>query len=1447
MIHKNLLITLYKTVLLFVLLALSISTPMTFAKSSNDILRFKHLGVEQGLSNSTVWYILKDSHGYIWIATFDGLNRYDGYEVTIYKNNPDNPKSLSSNMIRGIFEDQNGIIWIGTEEAFNKFDRETEQFTRYSFGPTILENTVSEIYEDTTGRLWIGSWHGTLYQFDRLTEKLIPASIDMKFGRIDNLVEDQNGILWIADNESLTGFNPEAQTFKRYTHEPNNPNSLSHKRIIHIEIDNEGIMWLSTVGGGLNRFDPKTEQFTHYHHDISDPQSLSSDAVVEVLEDEHGIFWVATFGGGLNKFDSKTNQFIRYQPNPYLLDSLGDHRISSLFKDESNTLWVGTFGDGVNLYNPLNLKFTLYQNIPGDLQSLSHNEVWDMQQDQSNALWIGTLHGLDKFDQKTRIFTRYQKEPDNQNSLNDNQIQALHVDSEGIIWIGTWQGGLNRFDPRTEQFTHYVHEPNNPTSLSHNEIRDIMEDASGNVWISTFMGGLNRFNRDTEKFTHYQYDPDDPYSLSSDIVFILYIDTSNILWIVAQNGLNRFDAETEQFIRYTDAFDKRKVYTIYESKNKVFWVGTIGGLSKFNPVTGSFSIYTAKDGLAGENIFGILEDAQGNLWLSTGKGISKFNPTTKTFKNFDSQSGLQTKEFIEGSSYKTHDGQMFFGGRAGLNVFYPNNIRDNPYIPPVVLTNFKIFNQSVNIGEHSPLRKVINATDELTLSYEDKVFTFEFAALNYVSPQKNQYAYKMVGFEQNWVYTDSYNRKAKYTSLEAGTYTFKVKASNNDGKWNEEARSIKIIILPPWWETIWFRGGILILILGMIFISYRWKIKTIKQRNYQLEIQVTKRTNELQESQRAMRTLVSNLPGIAYRCLNDSNWTMEFISDACFALTDYPATALTNNTEISYADIIHHNDQEQVRQFIQQALQNKEPFELTYRIITKTGQLKWVWEQGEGVFDNNGEIIAIEGLINDITEQKKTEMALQQAKEHAEIANQTKSTFLSSMSHELRTPLNGILGFTQILQRDTSITTKQQHGLNIIEQSGNHLLSLINDVLDLAKVESDKIELFETDFNLLLLLNDASEVIKNKDTGINFQLECADKLPNWVRGDERRLRQILLNLLGNAVKFTEHGSVTLEVKSEKLIVKSGESEEQSLLHFLIQDTGVGISSENLETIFEPFKQVGKQEFQAKGTGLGLAISKNLVELMGGQLKVSSQINFGTQFWFELVLPVVDYTVIPVMQKLIIGIQNQSPKILIVDDNLNNQAVLVDMLAPLGFLVKSANNGCIGLETAIQWQPDVIITDLIMPNMDGFELIHQLRQSPLWKEKIIIVASASVYKEDREISLTIGSNDFLPKPIQIEKLLEQLQHYLDLTWVYGDKVQETVEENYDAPMVFPPVAELEKLYELSLMGDINELDERATILADDEKLKPFITKMQIFLKKYQINELTEWFEGEMGNE
>ncbi|MDM8567470.1 two-component regulator propeller domain-containing protein [Candidatus Halobeggiatoa sp. HSG11] len=1435
-----------KLILLNIFISIIISAQAAASKYS-DVIQFDKIEVDTIINT-----FIQDKDGFFWIGGDDGLYKFDGYS---FKHYTPGPGSIAGNGVGVIYEDSRGLLWIGSASGLSVYDKSTDIFTTYLHDPddstsissdNIATTRLQAIVEDADNMIWIGTGNG-LNKFDRASQTFTRYQESFISNDIWNLYLDAEQFLWVGTANGLHKFDPRSKTvLERYETDNNDPDSLHGSYIKTISQDREGILWVGTENS-LNRL--AKGRFTHYRHDPNNENSLSSDQVTSIMVDMNDILWLTTVDGGLNLFDKKTEIFTHYRYAPDNSDSISGNYLTNVHQDALGVVWLSGYGGVLHRVDPESVKFQAYVHNPKNSNSLGKGSYYGHSiEDREGMIWIAVAEdGLDRFDRETGIFTHYRHDPNDSDSLPESYGQSVIEDKDGNLWVTT-SNKIVLFDKKTGKVKQ--------TYLASNWPSGPVEDSTNPdvIWWGTWGSGLLKFNKSDGKITYLTPSSVNPTeTVSNTQITYIYQDNTGIVWLCTRgSGVDKFDPRTEKVVaKYKhiptdlDTISSNMVYHVYKDSADRYWMMTDKGLDQFDPKTEKFKRLNQQNGLFPlSSASQAIEDNQGHLWIAGyGAGtLVRFEPDSGKYRVYTIDDGIVLGLATTYSAMRAKDGTLWFFGRTGINTFRPEQIKDNLYQPPVFLTSLTQGGEPIKTGKAPEL------TTEIQLDWQHNFFEFEAAALNYRHAEHNQYRYKLEGVDHEWFEAGKI-RQSRYTGLAAGEYTLKIQGSNNDGLWSEKIAELKVVVTPPWWQTIWFQGFIFALFIGFGVGGYRWRLYSIKAHNRELETQVSKRTIELRESQRAMRTLVSNLPGMAYRCRNDSDWTMEFISDACLGLTGYSATIITNGAEINYADIIHRNDQESVWQFVQQALQNKQPFELSYRIITKTGQLKWVWEQGQGVFDQNGKLLAIEGLINDITEQKQTEMALQQAKKDAETANQAKSTFLSSMSHELRTPLNSILGFAQILQRDTSITIKQQHDLNIIEQSGNHLLSLINDVLDLAKVESGKIELFETDFSLPSLLNEIGELIKvrTQHENINFHLKFADELPNGVCGDERRLRQILLNLLTNAVKFTKQGSVSLEVKSEKLTVKNGESEKQSLLHFLIQDTGVGIFPENLETIFEPFKQVGEQEFQAEGTGLGLAISKNLVELMGGQLHVSSQVNVGTQFWFELALPVVDYNVTPIVQQSIIGIQEKPPKILVVDDNLNNRVVLIDMLAPLGFLVESANNGRIGIEIAIKWKPDVIITDLIMPDMDGFELIRQLRQSPLLKEKIIIAASASVYEEDKKRSLTIGSNAFLPKPIKIEKLLEQLQHHLNLTWVYGDKIPEMIIKNDASNIVLPPTTELEKLYGLSLMGNVNKLEEQVAILGDSVELEPFVTQMQVFLKNYQLKKLLKWLEEKMKND
>jgi serine phosphatase RsbU (regulator of sigma subunit)/ligand-binding sensor domain-containing protein len=840
------------------------SIPTFSGKKSQKLrLTFEQIFLEQGLSQSIVQCISQDRTGFMWFGTEDGLNRYDGYKFTVIRNNPEDPNSLSYNNITAIYEDRSGILWIGTfYGGLNKFDPQTKRFLRYQHDHnepnSLSNNNINVIIQDKSGNIWIGTDNGLnklvlpdTNASGSQTETDGPAFIryqhdpndlnSLSHNVVRSICQDKSGALWIGTdgglNQLVQNENEGASArFIRYQNDPKNPNSLSHNEVYAILEDQSGTLWIGTKGGGLNRLDRQTNQFIHYHHVANNPKSLSHNEVYEIFEDRSGLLWIGTNGGGLCILNRENEEFISFQNDPFDPNSISYNEIRAIYEDRSGLIWIGTYGGGVEKVDKEKNKFTLYEHDPRNANSLSHPIVWSIYEDQAGLLWIGTHGGgLDRLDRRHNQWKHYRYDPDNPNSLSSDIVRIVCEDNSGRLWIGTHGGGICAFDRATERFTRYLNDPNDPTSLSRNEIRAIYHDRSGLLWIGTYGGGLDKLVEGDKPdmaatFVHYRNDPNNPHSLSNDFVRCIYEDRSGTFWVGTEGGgLNQFDCESGTFTHFRsdpnnpNSLNNDYIFSIYEDRAGSLWFGTWGGgLNKFDKSTKKFTHYTEKDGLPNDAIYGILEDDEENLWLSTNNGLSKFNIKTETFKNYSVEDGLQSNEFNGGAYYKSHSGEMFFGGIEGFNSFYPDEIKDNPFIPPVIITAVSKLNKEVEFD------KPVSEINELRLSYKDYVFSFEFAALDFTAPEKNRYAYKMEGLDQDWIYTHSKKRFATYTTLAPGGYTFRVKGSNNDGVWNEEGAAIKIIITPPIWKTWWFQSLAALLLFGFIYLLLRRRLKNIR-------------------------------------------------------------------------------------------------------------------------------------------------------------------------------------------------------------------------------------------------------------------------------------------------------------------------------------------------------------------------------------------------------------------------------------------------------------------------------------------------------------------------------------------------------------------------------------------------------------------------------------------
>ncbi|NQZ11434.1 MAG: response regulator, partial [Algicola sp.] len=848
--------------------------------------------------------------------------------------------------------------------------------------------------------------------------------------------------------------------------------------------------------------------------------------------------------------------------------------------------------------------------------SLSDNDVRSILEDAAGNLWIGTLNGgLNLLNRQTNTFVHYRHNANDTNSVTDGFISIIHEDSLGHLWIGT-ANGLNRYNPISKNFTRFTHVADDPTSISHNTIYALYTAQDGSLWVGTGGGGLNHFNHQSQTFTRYQHNPDNANSLSHNTV-----------------------------------------YSIDQDPQGNFWIGTDGGLNRFDAKTNAFTHYREKDGLPSDSVLTVQGDKNGNLWLGAG-GISLFDPTSATFRNgIGASAGCSSGG--QGANYQATDGKLYFGHCS----FYPSQAIVPSQPPQVVFTDFRLLNKSVAInGDNSPtvLTQVINQTEAITLSHEDNILSFEFAALHYVDPKKNKYRYKLDGFNKDWIETAADNRRATFTNLAAGDYTFRVKASNHKGVWSEQDRSIKLTVTPAPWFT--------------------W-------------------------------------------------WAKSFYVLVAFSL---------------FGTVVYLNH-------------------LRHRAIIRSQQ-------------------------------------------NAELANQAKSIFVANISHEIRTPLNAVLGYTQMLEREPGLADQYKQKISIIDRSGHHLLALINDILDISKMEANAMELHEVDFELVDLI---------EGIAVMFDGRCAEKHLDWrfvnqvdnhiaVHGDQGKLRQILINLLGNAVKFTAKGSVTLTLSCQN----------PDHYHFEVADSGIGIALHEQVSIFRAFSQT-TEGAKHGGTGLGLAIASKQVKLMGGQLKLTSTINQGSQFYFTLPLAKADVAIEARHSRQLHAIKlapGVNVSALVVDDVKENRDILTHMLQDVGITVLIAQNGQDALDKLHQADseteglPDLIFMDVRMPLMDGVQAFKHIQQDFKDRCPTCIVVTAHAMQSDVEHYLHQGFDHYIAKPFRFEAIYECIHHLLDVDFLYENEDEDEPAQAADTtdfcipPALYQSIKRSADEYEVSKLED-----------------------------------------------
>jgi ligand-binding sensor domain-containing protein/AraC-like DNA-binding protein len=853
-------------------------------------IKFGRLSVEDGLSQSSVFAIHQDSTGFMWFGTEDGLNRFDGYHFKVFRPHPGNLHGINDNIIHCIFEDRSGTLWIGTNSGgLNRYDKQTEQFFHYDYDVAAdgsrPSKTVNCIFQDSQGTIWLGTGGAGLTRMitdgkNNTAVSFINYYVDednphsLSDYNVVSIFEDKNQVLWAGtDGGGLNRLNlppapGESLTFTRYTENPALPQTAGLTHVMAINQDQQGLLWLGTQNG-LISFDPKTNQFKRYTAKPNDWSTISHNYVRTIYKCRNGMLWIGTDGGGISKLITEKDKppvFIHYQTDLNNPDGLSCNAVESIYEDRSGVIWIGLYRHGLNTLLPNKTagtswekpQFIHYQTIANNANSLSNNAVNAICQDSRGYLWVGTDGGgLNRITPAHNFtealsFRHFLNNPLDAHSLSDNIVTCLAQDQQGDVWIGTYTGGLNRISASAAAhaavyFVRYQLQPENANSLSYNFVMTLCEGKDGYLWIGTIDGGLNRLHWETGEFKRYMYNATNPKSLSDNNVFAIHQDQAGTLWVGTMAGLNRLVGEEFICFRHQpgnlDSISHDFIRVIFEDHDKTLWLGTNGGgLNKLinNNSRGEalrFRCYTEADGLANNVIVGILEDGKGNLWISTKKGLSRFNPATNEFKNFEKSDGLQSDEFNRGAYFMNRHGEMFFGGNNGFNIFHPDHIAENTIVPAVVLTDFRIFNRSLPIGKladgRTILTKSISETNRIKLSYKDYLFSIHFAALDYVSPSKNQYAYKLEGLDNQWNPIGNQNF-VTYTTLPHGHYVLNIKGSNNDGLWNDQAISLKLIITPPFWKTWWFYSIMVLaaffIILGIHLFRVRQIIKKLEKK-----------------------------------------------------------------------------------------------------------------------------------------------------------------------------------------------------------------------------------------------------------------------------------------------------------------------------------------------------------------------------------------------------------------------------------------------------------------------------------------------------------------------------------------------------------------------------------------------------------------------------------------
>ena len=859
-------------------------------------IRFSRLSGSKGLSQVRVSQIIQDDQGFIWFGTQDGLNRYDGYKFKVFKHETGHTESLSGVYIYSLFKDRSGAIWVGSDQFLDRFDPVTETFTHYQIDvedSNGLPTAVNQISQDRSGTLWLSTGRG-LYKLDPASGRMShfrhdpndPSSLGDN--DIKTTGEDRAGNFWVTTSQTLDEFDRVNGKVKKHVFiGESGMGTWFHE-------DRFGVFWLIYGSdGSIATFDRKTNKLIRYELVPEHPSGKSRNPAYTMLEDQEGTMWFGTGATGLLKFDREHRRFVSYNNRPGDSESLADTRVITLFEDREENIWVGLHQAEPNFFARKPLPFERFTHGTGSPNSLGEALIGALYEDRQGVLWVATDKLVKRIVRTTGQYSTFKQ-------LSGMEVLSIIEDGPDTLWFGTAGEGLMRYDRRTGRSKTYRNTPGDPSSLCSDLVERLLIDRRGTLWAATW-DGLCRFDRSTQHFTTYK-----PDSKSRGLNYFAIAEGGNgELWLGSNLGLLRFDPITGQFVVYQHNLDdpkslsENRVNSVFFDHRGSMWVGTQDGLNKFDPKTNAFAVYGERQGTAGNVVSCILEDTRGLLWMSTNKGVSSFDPLSERFNNYTTADGLPGPDLTGwGACYKSFAGEMFFGGFSGATSFFPEKIGDDLFVPPIVLTDFRLFGIPADSKRGSPLTKSINSTKAITLSHQQNVFSIEFSALRYFNAETNRYRYMLEGLDHQWNEVGSDQRLASYTTLPAGTYTFHAQGAAGRGAWSEPGVQLRIAILPPWWSTSWFRVSYVLALLLMLFAIYYYRLGAIRR---QFELRLEERVSERTRIARELHdTLLQSLHGLILRFQAATNLLPECPEEARKTLEsaiDQGAEAITESRD----------------------------------------------------------------------------------------------------------------------------------------------------------------------------------------------------------------------------------------------------------------------------------------------------------------------------------------------------------------------------------------------------------------------------------------------------------------------------------------------------------------------------------------------------------------------